>query len=253
MSLNQVNSSGELERVAGLVNSEKINEMYEAFPSDASASNQLVTSNDTNSTTLTSTDTLASWVGNAKGVMTAFIGTSSKPSDIGTPLSSWGETMIFCIGDGVRKTLFAIDFSVAQHVIYTREYYNGSFTTNWTAIKDGNLTSSVTSGSTAPITSGGVYDAFGKGFFRAHAGNGTVDLTLGSGVYLLEVDEHLNTTPIAVYMVSIFANNGFNIVELGKNYSDNHISITRITDGIRATTTNGAHIWVNAMYFGDYS
>ena len=43
MSLNQVNSSGELERVAGLVNSEKINEMYEAFPSDASASNKLVT------------------------------------------------------------------------------------------------------------------------------------------------------------------------------------------------------------------
>ena len=42
MSFNQVNSSGELERVAGLVNSEKINEMYDAFPSDASASNQLV-------------------------------------------------------------------------------------------------------------------------------------------------------------------------------------------------------------------
>jgi len=46
LSLNQVNSSGELERVAGLVNSEKINEMYEAFPSDASASNQLVTESD---------------------------------------------------------------------------------------------------------------------------------------------------------------------------------------------------------------
>lgn len=45
MSFNQVNSSGELERVAGLVNSEKINEMYEAFPSDASASNKLVTEN----------------------------------------------------------------------------------------------------------------------------------------------------------------------------------------------------------------
>lgn len=43
MSLNQVNSSGELERVAGLVNSEKINEMYEAFPSNASTSNKLVT------------------------------------------------------------------------------------------------------------------------------------------------------------------------------------------------------------------
>jgi hypothetical protein len=43
MSFNQVNSSGELERVAGLVNSEKINEMYEAFPSDASANNKLVT------------------------------------------------------------------------------------------------------------------------------------------------------------------------------------------------------------------
>lgn len=65
--------------------------------------------------------------------------------------------MIWCIGDGIRKTLFAIDFSVTQHVIYTREYYNGSFITNWTAIKDGNLTSTVTSGSTAPITSGGVY------------------------------------------------------------------------------------------------
>lgn len=46
MSLNQVNSSGELERVAGLVNSEKINEMYEAFPSDASANNKLVTNDD---------------------------------------------------------------------------------------------------------------------------------------------------------------------------------------------------------------
>lgn len=136
-----------------------VDNIQELVPSDASASNKLVTENDTNSTTLTSTNTLASWVGNAKGVMTAFIGTSSKPSDIGSPLSSWGETMIWCIGDGIRKTLFAIDFSVTQHVIYTREYYNGSFITNWTAIKDGNLTSTVTSGSTAPVTSGGVYNA----------------------------------------------------------------------------------------------
>lgn len=35
--------TGNYKYVAGRVNSEKINEMYEAFPSDASASNQLVT------------------------------------------------------------------------------------------------------------------------------------------------------------------------------------------------------------------
>ena len=35
--------TGNYKYVAGLVNSEKINEMYDAFPSDASASNQLVT------------------------------------------------------------------------------------------------------------------------------------------------------------------------------------------------------------------
>lgn len=128
-----------------------------SMPSDASASNKLVTESDTNSTTLTSTDSLASWAGNAKGVMTAFIGTSSKPSDIGTPLSSWGETMIWCIGHEIRKTLFAIDFSVTPQVIYTRQYFNGSFISNWTPIKDGNLTSTVTSGSTAPITSGALY------------------------------------------------------------------------------------------------
>lgn len=132
-----------------------------SMPSDASASNKLVTESDTNSTTLTSTDSLASWAGNAKGVMTAFIGASSKPSDIGAPLSSWGETMIWCIGDGIRKTLFAVDYSVLQQVIYTRKYFNGSFITDWTAIKDGNLTSSVTPGSTAPITSGGVANVAG--------------------------------------------------------------------------------------------
>lgn len=47
MSLNIVKSDGSLETVAGLVNSEKINEMYEAFPSDsASASNKLVIKSD---------------------------------------------------------------------------------------------------------------------------------------------------------------------------------------------------------------
>jgi len=145
------------------------------IPSDASASNKLVAESDTNSTTLTSTDSLASWAGNAKGVMTAFITTSSKPSDIGTPLSSWGETMIWCIGDGIRKTLFAVDYSVPQQVIYTRKYFNGSFITDWTAIKDGNLTSSVTPGSTAPITSGGVYDALAPVDISS-------SVTVGSGI-----------------------------------------------------------------------
>jgi len=145
------------------------------IPSDASASNKLVAESDTNSTTLTSTDSLASWAGNAKGVMTAFIGTSSKPSDIGAPLSSWGETMIWCIGHDIRKTLFAIDYSVTPQVIYTRKYFNGSFITNWTAIKDGNLTSSVTPGSTAPITSGGVYDALAPVDISS-------SVTVGSGI-----------------------------------------------------------------------
>jgi len=138
-------------------------------PSDASASNKLVAESDINSIALTSTDSLASWAGNVKGVMTAFIGTSSKPSDIGAPLSSWGETMIWCIGHDIRKTLFAIDFSVTPQVIYTRGYYNGSFITDWTAIKDGNLTSSVISGSTAPITSGGVYNYVSKHNFPSES------------------------------------------------------------------------------------
>lgn len=42
MSFNIVKEDGSLERVAGLSNSEKIDEMYEAFPSDASASNKLL-------------------------------------------------------------------------------------------------------------------------------------------------------------------------------------------------------------------
>lgn len=43
MSVKKVNkTTGETTKVAGLVNSEKVNTMYEAFPSDASASNKLV-------------------------------------------------------------------------------------------------------------------------------------------------------------------------------------------------------------------
>lgn len=43
MSVNRVKSDGSLEKIAGMANSAKINEMYAAFPSDASASNKLVT------------------------------------------------------------------------------------------------------------------------------------------------------------------------------------------------------------------
>ena len=191
-----------------------------SMPSDASASNKLVTESDTNSITLTSTDSLASWAGNAKGVMTTFIGTSSKPSDIGAPLSSWGETMIWCIGHDIRKTLFAIDYSITQHVIYTREYFNGSFITNWTAIKDGNLTSSVISGSTAPITSGGVYSAFNykSGTVNFNCGANqwtTVDVTFDSPMpdseYTVTLESG-NTAYVHVQNVTTKTTNGFIII-----------------------------------------
>lgn len=233
-------------------------------PSNASSSNKLVAESDTNSITLTNTDSLASWAGNAKGVMTAFIGTSSKPSDIGTPLSSWGETMIWCIGDGIRKTLFAIDFSVTQHVIYTREYYNGSFITDWTAIKDGNLTSTVTSGSTAPITSGGVYSALtytpidnpsasslrGTSVkFNAdtntdlpayNTGAGTLYLSLsGLGSYKLDISFNSNqinklTNGIGVTDVTLSVSNGVGTITT----SQFTMTLTRVTNAIRINCTN---------------
>ena len=221
-------------------------------PSDASASNKLATYT---AIAVSSSDTITTLLSKVKVNQIANVNTSVSAFNVsGISISYLLGTLEKFSNDGLQFKGVAKDtsnnmydavlwFNDATVIIANPQY----------SYIIARPTSSVTSGSTAPVTSGGVFNAFGKGFFRAHSGNGTVDLTLGFGVYLLEVDEHLNTTPIAVYMISIFANNGFNIVELGKNYSDNHISVTRITDGIRATTTNGAHIWVNAMYFGDYS
>ncbi len=106
---------------------------------------------------LTSSTTILAWASAATTTKSALIPTSNQPSDA---VTGWGEHIVTVYGSGVRKIVTAMDYSIATQTIYTRKLYNGAWTTNWTkttATADG-LTSSVTSGSSAPVTSGGVYN-----------------------------------------------------------------------------------------------
>jgi len=139
-------------------NSDRLDVIEAAVPATASANNLLVTENDVTDETLTSSTTILAWASAATTTRTAFIGTSDQPSDA---VSGWGEHIVTVYGKGTRKIVTAMDYSVATQMIYTRKLYNGAWTTNWTktvATADG-LTSTVASGSTAPVTSGGVYSA----------------------------------------------------------------------------------------------
>lgn len=200
MSLNIVNSDGSLEQVAGLANSEKINEMYEAFPSDASSTNKLVTKIETTTIPLSkfqvssggavgyadlgvTTSSISQAFslleveyGRVDGFMDKYLisvaGTSSNLNLIRVVrLTSYGQTPTITL-DADKHIWMSMDTYVYIRVkaygnfslsgTLSRTAPTGTVVSIATFVKSTDLTSTVTSGSTEPVTSGGVYTALYK-------------------------------------------------------------------------------------------
>ena len=113
------------------------------------------------------------------------------------------------------------------------------------------MTSSVTSGSTAPITSGGVYDAMGTKMFM---GEGSVTVAPNRSYMVRVSNEGVSSGSWALYVITLDRDNG-NLVNssLGTVVTGTHSFIPTITVSnsvITATTANPnipSRIWASCI------
>lgn len=122
-------------------------------------------------------------------------------------------------------------------------------------------TSTVTENSTAPVTSGGVYNALNNGnngiwHTAGYAYSNQCTFGLENGLYLLSVDAHGYDESKALYFVSLFSNQGTPTItptKIVSTYSSDP-TFGRDADGnvIVNTPSNVNRCFVNYQYIGAY-
>ena len=151
MSYNKVNNDGSLTKIAGLVDDTDLKadiaEVQAVIPSDASSSNKLVAKNDALSIkTTTETD-----LNNITKIGMYFLsGGTNFPTGI-----SYGILEVCKASSGDYIQIIHPTTWNDRTKIYKRNYVSSSWT-EWVCFEQ--ATSTVTSGSTAPLTAGGCYD-----------------------------------------------------------------------------------------------